>query len=526
MWDFWGEKSPILSNSRGFGRKIWGEGASVMAGLREISYPSAFKPDILFKNKTLFQQLREKLSPTPSQFHPLILEHNTAGRPRRGELGEAKPRINYGSYSAQTHEGLGYKPINEDGVVQGENWALVLDGMGGMGTVKGAGAEASRIAGEKIFEFMKDPSQGGDLRRAFLVAHQALQTSSATDGGTVAVAHRIVPMGGGAFKVVFVHVGDAAGMVYRKNELGRWQQMFRTEDQSPVADAYRRGDFENTLTMRASPFANRVDSGLGLEGDRPKPVVSEFPLRPGDVVLMASDGMTDNLGRADIAGVLAQSASAEQIRKGLIQLSMDKMATLSRVRAIFRGDTSQKGVVKDRFSTKKYGEKKVVSLEDFPGYLIDINGLVYDEAGNLVDTYKADNITIHVYVHDIPGAQSPEAVHLPSDLSQRIHRNRDKEWVIPAGQEDVVVGRDFRQVQIFLKSVKASRRHARFFHGEDGAWRIEDLKSYNGTFINDVRLAPGVPAALSTGDEISFGGQKFEFRLNSTDRSFLLVPMK
>lgn len=498
-----------------------------MAGTREISYPSAIKPDILFKRKPILRSLREKLRPAPSPSHQVtILEKNTADRPRRGELGESKPRVNYGSYSAQTHEGLGYKPINEDGIAQGENWALVLDGMGGMGTVKGAGAEASRIAGEKIFEFMQDPNQGGDLRRAFLAAHQALQTSAATDGGTVAVAHRIVPLGGGAFKTVFVHVGDAAGMIYRKNPGGRWIQVFRTEDQSPVADAYRRGDFENTLMMRASPFANRVDSGLGLEGERPKPVVSEFPLEPGDVLLMASDGITDNLGRADIAGVLSRAGSAEEIRRGLIQLTMDKMATLHRVRSIFRGHPNQRGKIIERFSTKNFGEKKAVALEDFPGYLIDINGLVYNETGILVDSYKADNLTIHVYVHDIPGAQGPEAAHLPAHPSQRVHRNRDKEWVIPANQEEVVVGRDFRQVQIFLNSVKVSRRHARFFHGPAGAWQMDDLKSYNGTFVNEVRLTAGTPAILSTGDELSFGGQKFEFQLNPTDQSFLLIPLK
>jgi hypothetical protein len=253
-------------------------------------------------------------------------------------------------------------------------------------------------------------------------------------------------------------------------------------------------------------------------------VISEFPLQPGDVVLLASDGITDNLGRADIAGVLAHTHSAEEIRRSLIRLAMDKMATLQRVRAIFRGDPSQRGKLMEYFTTQNYGEKKVVALEDFPGYLIDINGLVYDETGKLVDSYKADNVTLHVYVHDIPGAQGPESAHLPQDPSQQVHRNREKEWVIPANQEEVVVGRDFRQVQIFLKTVKVSRRHSRFFHNPAGLWQIDDLKSFNGTFVNDVRLTPGTPATLATGDEISFGGEKFEFQLNNTDNSFLLIP--
>jgi len=49
-----------------------------------------------------------------------------------------------------------------------------------------------------------------------------------------------------------------------------------------------------------------------------------------------------------------------------------------------------------------------------------------------------------------------------------------------------------------------SRRHAILSH-KDGVYRIEDLDSANGTFVNDRRLAPQATTALSNGDELKCG---------------------
>ncbi|MGB9777710.1 MAG: protein kinase domain-containing protein [Anaerolineae bacterium] len=49
-----------------------------------------------------------------------------------------------------------------------------------------------------------------------------------------------------------------------------------------------------------------------------------------------------------------------------------------------------------------------------------------------------------------------------------------------------------------------SRRHARLLRRPDG-WYLEDLRSTNGTFLNEIRLAPGEPAHLSSGDLIRLG---------------------
>ncbi|MCS7282623.1 MAG: FHA domain-containing serine/threonine-protein kinase [Anaerolineae bacterium] len=49
-----------------------------------------------------------------------------------------------------------------------------------------------------------------------------------------------------------------------------------------------------------------------------------------------------------------------------------------------------------------------------------------------------------------------------------------------------------------------SRRHARLLRCPDG-WFLEDLQSTNGTFVNEVRLLPGQPVRLNSGDLVRLG---------------------
>src|SRR5512135_3472226 len=69
---------------------------------------------------------------------------------------------------------------------------------------------------------------------------------------------------------------------------------------------------------------------------------------------------------------------------------------------------------------------------------------------------------------------------------------------------EVVIGRS-PECQIVLRDFGISRTHAKVVVGEDGACRIVDLKSKNGTQVNGVQV---VEAPLRDGDRILLG--KFE----------------
>jgi pSer/pThr/pTyr-binding forkhead associated (FHA) protein len=66
-------------------------------------------------------------------------------------------------------------------------------------------------------------------------------------------------------------------------------------------------------------------------------------------------------------------------------------------------------------------------------------------------------------------------------------------------EEDATVGRA-PENRIALDDAGASRKHAALRRTSDGGWEIEDLRSGNGTLVNDVRIA--APTLLKTGDRI------------------------
>lgn len=67
------------------------------------------------------------------------------------------------------------------------------------------------------------------------------------------------------------------------------------------------------------------------------------------------------------------------------------------------------------------------------------------------------------------------------------------------------------QSDLVLPDDSVSTTHARLDF-EDGAWRLTDLGSTNGTFVESVRLAPEVPTPLVYGSSVRFGGVRLQFR--------------
>jgi len=72
--------------------------------------------------------------------------------------------------------------------------------------------------------------------------------------------------------------------------------------------------------------------------------------------------------------------------------------------------------------------------------------------------------------------------------------------------EVVTVGRG-QESTIFLDDVTVSRKHAEILHGDRG-YRIRDVGSLNGTYVNRVRVDA---VDLRNGDEIQVGKYRFRF---------------
>jgi diguanylate cyclase (GGDEF)-like protein len=87
---------------------------------------------------------------------------------------------------------------------------------------------------------------------------------------------------------------------------------------------------------------------------------------------------------------------------------------------------------------------------------------------------------------------------------------------IPLVNEQYIVGRDSEAGFVVSRS-SVSRQHARLFTDADGAWWVEDLKSTNGTFVNEVRLTS--PQQLADSDQVRFGDAIYKFLSGSNIES-------
>ncbi|NOQ40763.1 MAG: FHA domain-containing protein [Anaerolineales bacterium] len=85
-----------------------------------------------------------------------------------------------------------------------------------------------------------------------------------------------------------------------------------------------------------------------------------------------------------------------------------------------------------------------------------------------------------------------------------VHENGN---IVDIKQEIMIAGRS-NQSDIKLESSKCSRTHA-LIRLEANALTLIDLRSKNGTFINNSQVPPSKPQQLEDGDQIRFGDQKF-----------------
>ena len=76
-------------------------------------------------------------------------------------------------------------------------------------------------------------------------------------------------------------------------------------------------------------------------------------------------------------------------------------------------------------------------------------------------------------------------------------------------KEQMMVGRS-PGAYVNVNDGFASRKHAEL-HYIDNAYRLHDLESKNGVFVNGRRLAPGGTAWLEDGDVVQFASTRFRF---------------
>jgi serine/threonine protein phosphatase PrpC len=190
---------------------------------------------------------------------------------------------------------------------------LVCDGMGG----HAAGEIAARVAARAIKECLV--SEGPtvkehpveSLKHAVLDANQAVLDEAKAKPeergmGTTCTAAIVLPN-----RLVVGQVGDSRAYLFRNGELHPL-----TRDQSLVSQMMDQGLLDAEQARR-SPYRNVLLQALGGH-TRLEPVVTEFDVRPGDRLLLCSDGLHGPVTDARIAELVGTTRDLTAAARALI----------------------------------------------------------------------------------------------------------------------------------------------------------------------------------------------------------------
>ena len=202
---------------------------------------------------------------------------------------------------------------------------LVCDGMGG----QAAGEVASKMAVDTVLNYFREsgkngfypqvgePVEGvseraGALASAIHLANEAIFEAAHQHAAQAGMGSTIVAV---LFKDEFLsvgHVGDSRIYLMRNGEL---QQL--TQDHSLVAEQVRRGLITKEEAEH-SDVQNIILKALGPE-EHAQPDLDDLMARPGDLLLMCSDGLTREVKDDRIQEIINEAPNLRKACEGLIE---------------------------------------------------------------------------------------------------------------------------------------------------------------------------------------------------------------
>ena len=207
---------------------------------------------------------------------------------------------------------------NEDSLIidPARGLYVVLDGMGGAH----GGDVASQLARDTIHEFVTQkritmaPTQLMDaaIQAATAAVFNHGQANRERQGmGTTVVACLVVD----ARQAVIAHVGDSRAYLLRGGRLS-----ILTKDHTIVEELVQRGLLSADEAER-HPYKNVLSRNLGSRADA-KVDLLELELRPGDRVMLCSDGLYGYAAQEAIQYVLGSGDAPELVARDLIELAL------------------------------------------------------------------------------------------------------------------------------------------------------------------------------------------------------------
>ncbi len=186
---------------------------------------------------------------------------------------------------------------------------MVADGMGGMAE----GALAARTAVRTLPEHVRaawsaEHTRVEQLSGAFHETHEDVKRALAGANGGCALTACYVRGGPGGI-ACFAHMGDVLGLLLRRDRPGHYRVAHRTEPHR----------FGRHVLSRC------VGSRLS---DRDQAEVSrDLLLNPGDVIVLASDGVGDSVDEATVLALAAGNPKARALAEALLRVALGAATT-------------------------------------------------------------------------------------------------------------------------------------------------------------------------------------------------------
>lgn len=213
-----------------------------------------------------------------------------------------------------THVGR-RRSVNEDAILTdpaGALWA-VADGLGGLGH--------GDVAADVVIDALARLPHGADpagLAVALGDANAAVRRR-ARDGDLGEMASTVVAAQIDGGRAIFAWAGDSRGYLVREGLIER-----ATRDHSVVQELIERGELSEA-DAGTHPQAHVVTRAVGAHA-RLDPEIREVALRPGDVLLLCSDGLTRCVSDRELAAALARPEPPEALARTLMIAALDRGA--------------------------------------------------------------------------------------------------------------------------------------------------------------------------------------------------------
>lgn len=169
-----------------------------------------------------------------------------------------------------------------------------------------------KLADERDEDFRDELAAGIERCQRRLMLEKQARPEYRDMATTLTLAYLVWP------RMYVVHVGDSRCYLLRDGHL---EQL--TTDHT-VAQQFVDGGAMQKNAARESPWRHIIWNCLGGDGDDIAPEVRRVDLRPRDLVLLCTDGLTDKLTEEELTELLTSGQPAESITQALIDAANDR----------------------------------------------------------------------------------------------------------------------------------------------------------------------------------------------------------